>query len=102
MNSCAHSRQHEIAFINQAYAQVEELNYELEQYKDQCWKLENLLAKSTEDQETLAAQLYDTGNELDQANSEVPVLAACLLISLQGQLQRGGGGVGGTIPPPPQ
>ena len=50
---------------------MEEVNYELEQYKQQCRILENQLAKSTEEQETLAAQLYDTGNALDEANSEV-------------------------------
>ena len=64
-------REQEIAFISQAYAQVERTNFELEQYKELNRQLYNQLAKTTEEQETLEAQLYETGHSLDQANTEV-------------------------------
>lgn len=73
------SREQEIAFVSQAYAHVEEINFELEQYKMQARNLENLVAKATEEQETLEAQLYETGHALDQANAEVHVhVHACV------------------------
>ena len=50
---------------------MEEINFELEQYREQNLELSNQLAKSVEDQEVLAAQLYDTGRALDEANNEV-------------------------------
>ena len=50
---------------------MEEVNFELEQYKEQNRLLENQLAKVTEDQEALEAQLYETGQALDDANAEV-------------------------------
>lgn len=65
------SREHEIAFVSEAYAHVQEIGYELEQYREQNQDLSNQLAKSGEDQEVLAAQLYDTGRALDEANNEV-------------------------------
>lgn len=71
MNNAPFSREHEIAFITHAYAQVEEITFELEQYKQLNRDLENQLAKAAEDQETLEAQLYETGNALDEANTEV-------------------------------
>ncbi len=64
-------RQQEIAFLNQAYAQVEAVNFELEQYKQQNKELQNELAQAAEEQETLATQLYETGHHLDEASAEV-------------------------------
>ena len=64
-------RQQEIAFLNQAYAQVEAVNFELEQYKQQNKELQNELAQAAEEQETLATQLYETGHHLDEAGAEV-------------------------------
>ena len=68
------SRKEEIDFITHAYAQVEEVNFELEQYKQQNRDLANQLAKCAEDQELLEAQLYETGNAADEANAEVGAL----------------------------
>ena len=67
------SRKEEIDFITHAYAQVEEVNFELEQYKQQNRDLINQLAKCAEDQEMLEAQLYETGNAADEASAEVRV-----------------------------
>lgn len=66
-----HYREHEIAFINEAYAHVQEVNFELDQYKEQYKTLTNQLALATEEQEILEAQLYETGQALDEANLEV-------------------------------
>ncbi|XP_064393563.1 cingulin-like [Halichondria panicea] len=67
----ADDRQQEIAFLNQAYAQVEAVNFELEQYKQQNKELQNELAQAAEEQETLATQLYETGHHLDEAGAEI-------------------------------
>lgn len=64
-------RQQEIDFLNQAYAEVEEANFELEQYKEENRELQNALAQANEEQEAIASQLYETGHLLDQAHSEV-------------------------------
>ena len=66
-------REQEIAFLTQAYAQVEAVNFELEQYKQECRDLQNQLAQANEEQETLATQLYETGHALDEATAEVCV-----------------------------
>ena len=50
---------------------MEGLQAELEQYKQQNRDLENTLAQANEEQEALAAQLYETGHALDEANNEV-------------------------------
>ena len=68
------SREDEIAFVNEAYVQVQEISLELQQYKEQNASFANQLAKSEEEQEVLAAQLYDTGRALDVANNEVCTL----------------------------
>lgn len=65
------NRTQEIAFLNQAYAEVEAVNFELEQYKQQNKELQNQLAQAAEEQETLATQLYETGHHLDEASAEV-------------------------------
>ena len=64
-------RQQEIAFLKQAYAKVEAVNFELEQYKQENKELQNGLAQATEEQEALHSQLYETGHVLDEAHSEV-------------------------------
>lgn len=69
--ACCVFREQEIAFISQAYAHVEQTNFELEQYKQLNRQLENQLAVASEEQETLETQLYETGHALDQANAEV-------------------------------
>ena len=48
--------------MTQAYAQVEAVNFELEQYKQECRDLQNQLAQANEEQEALATQLYETGH----------------------------------------
>ena len=53
---------------------MEGLQAELEQCKQQNRDLENTLAQATEDQEALAAQLYETGHALDEANNGVTSL----------------------------
>lgn len=68
------NREKELEFLTQAYAHVEQTNFELEQYKELNRQLENQVALSTEDQETLEAQLYETGHALDQANNEVVLM----------------------------
>jgi septal ring factor EnvC (AmiA/AmiB activator) len=50
---------------------MEGLQAELEQCKQQNRDLENTLAQANEEQEALAAQLYETGHALDEANNEV-------------------------------
>ena len=47
---------------------------ELERYKGQGQFLENQLARATEEQEALEAQLYETGHALDEANAEVCII----------------------------
>lgn len=64
-------REQEIAFVTQAYAQVEAVNFELEQYKQECRDLQNQLAQANEEQEALATQLYETGHALDEATAEI-------------------------------
>lgn len=53
---------------------MEGLQAELEQCKQQNRDLENTLAQANEEQEALAAQLYETGHALDEANNEVTIL----------------------------
>jgi len=65
------SRQQEIAFVEHAYAEVQAVTFELEQYKAQNRELHNQLAQAAEEQETLATQLYETGHHLDEAGAEV-------------------------------
>ena len=50
---------------------MEGLQAELEQCKQRNRDLENTLAQANEEQEALAAQLYETGHALDEANNEV-------------------------------
>ena len=90
MASC---RQQEIAFLNQAYAKVEAVNFELEQYKQENKELQNALAQATEEQEAIASQLYETGHLLDEAHTEVRNLNSYsvlvfILSSNQGQVYR--------------
>jgi len=66
-------REQEIAFVEQAYAQVEAVNFELEQYKQETRELQNQVALANEEQEALATQLYETGHALDEATAEVCV-----------------------------
>ena len=51
--------------------QVEEVTFELEQYKQENRELQNQLALGQEAQETLATQLDETGHILDEANAEI-------------------------------
>lgn len=53
---------------------MEALQAELEQCKQQNRDLENTLAQANEEQEAFAAQLYETGHALDEANNEVSSL----------------------------
>lgn len=53
---------------------LEAANFELEQYRQQYRELENELARASEEQETLASQLYETGHNLDEANVDVSSL----------------------------
>ena len=69
--TAATSGQPEIDLLNQAYRQVEEVTFELEQYKQENRELQNQLAQAREEQEVLAAQLDETGHTLDEANSEI-------------------------------
>lgn len=64
-------RQQEIAFLNKTYAELEAVNFELEQYKAENRELQNEVAQASEEQEALATQLYETGHALDQANTEI-------------------------------
>ena len=64
-------REQEIDFLTRTYNQMEGLQAELEQCKQQNRDLENTLAQANEEQEALAAQLYETGHALDEANNEV-------------------------------
>ena len=56
---------------------MEALQVELEQCKQRNRDLENTLAQANEEQEALAAQLYETGHALDEANSEVSSANNC-------------------------
>ena len=79
---CPHVyREQEIAFLTQAYEQVEAVNFELEQYKQEGRELQNQLAQANEEQETLATQLYETGHALDEAAVEVCV-CVCVCVSV--------------------
>ena len=71
-------REQEIDFLTRTYNQMEGLQAELEQCKQQNRDLENTLAQANEEQEALAAQLYETGHALDEANNEVttPLITA--------------------------
>ena len=64
-------REQEIDFLTRTYNQMEGLQAELEQCKQQNRDLENTLAQANEEQEAFAAQLYETGHALDEANNEV-------------------------------
>ena len=64
-------REQEIDFLTKTYNQMEGLQVELEQCKQRNRELENTLAQANEEQEALAAQLYETGHALDEANNEV-------------------------------
>lgn len=66
-------REQEIDFLTRTYNQMEGLQAELEQCKQRNRDLENTLAQANEEQEALAAQLYETGHALDEANNEVRV-----------------------------
>jgi Ca2+-binding EF-hand superfamily protein len=61
----------QIDLINQAYRQAEEVTFENEQYKQENRDLQNQLRLVREEQETLAAQLDQTGHVLDEANAEI-------------------------------
>ena len=63
-------REQEIDFLTKTYNQMEGLQAELEQCKQRNRDLENTLAQANEEQEALAAQLYETGHALDEANNE--------------------------------
>ena len=65
------TREQEIDFLTRTYNQMEGLQAELEQCKQRNRDLENTLAQANEEQEALAAQLYETGHALDEANNEV-------------------------------
>ena len=62
---------------------MEGLQAELEQCKQQNRDLENTLAQANEEQEALAAQLYETGHALDEANNEVNSLSTKLMIHIK-------------------
>ena len=64
-------REQEIDFLTKTYNQMEGLQVELEQCKQRNRELENTLAQANEEQEALAAQLYETGHALDETNNEV-------------------------------
>ena len=73
---------------------MEGLQAELEQCKQQNRDLENTLAQANEEQEALAAQLYETGHALDEANNEVTTplttaeQSACNISLIYIQVQR--------------
>ena len=61
----------EAAFINQAYSQIEALTLQLEQERVRTRELENRVAITNEELEAMAAQLDDTGRNLDETSLEV-------------------------------
>ena len=74
-------REQEIDFLTKTYNQMEGLQAELEQCKQRNRDLENTLAQANEEQEALAAQLYETGHALDEAHNEVSIIISAYYVS---------------------